>query len=185
MTYSTFPVNVEYAYLDETDLPFPGITICNVNKYRKSQLNRPSIPSSNLTQEEEERLKGHQIEDMILTCRYKFMTCSAAHFLYVHDKVGNGGNCYTFNSVRFPIKAINDLVTGRDSALEMVLATEQGDYEDSTVAAGFIIQIHDGAQFPTPESKTVSVSAGYSTYIALELVSNWAYCRSNRLNLIM
>ena len=184
ITYYTYPIKVEISYEDESLSYFPGVTICNLNPQRKSQVNQrkrrglygsyfPEEESKTRTQDEI-ITTGHQIEDMLWSCSYKNALCTANDFVLVNGTIGTvrwATNCFTFNSILSPFSAENELLTGRDNGLMLTLDTQLEDYLDRTAVSGFNILLHDPDEYPTPDSRTISISPGSATYIELSLVS--------------
>ncbi|XP_077984849.1 acid-sensing ion channel 2-like [Glandiceps talaboti] len=121
--YVTYPVSVDVNIRYAKDLPFPAVTICNMNLLRRKELENkegqditdilrllyPLVTEEvtnesileNFTFDSVSNLTelvyryGHQKDDMIILCKWKGKFCSTANFT---TSITDFGLCHTFNS---------------------------------------------------------------------------------------
>jgi hypothetical protein len=89
---------------------------------------------------------GHQIEDMLLMCRWRDEDCGPENFTHIYT---NYGNCYTFNSGQNGSVLLSKK-PGRAHGLNLYLNLEEYDYlnNEKTVHAGFKILLHHRKEPP-------------------------------------
>ncbi|XP_053320789.1 amiloride-sensitive sodium channel subunit beta-like [Spea bombifrons] len=123
-TYLQYPTQERVTLVNSARLPFPAITLCNLNRARMSQLNASKYQSlanhlsegsdedtpkndarerylafalSQLSAEEQMSL-GHQLQDMLISCVFHDEVCDESFFTpFLNPKLGS---CYTFNGLR-------------------------------------------------------------------------------------
>ncbi|XP_061549185.1 acid-sensing ion channel 1C isoform X2 [Phycodurus eques] len=68
---------------------------------------------------------GHQLEDMLLECRFRGETCTAKNFSTIYTRYGK---CYTFNSGQDGNPLLTTLKGGTGNGLEIMLDIQQDEY---------------------------------------------------------
>jgi len=184
MIYSLVAVSLQFAerrtFLSSqnhfpTELPFPAVTLCNINSVRRS-----AVPVNFTTQEMILFLNyisaepflaaqvdidafirkydevyngstafltnfGHSLDDMLLSCLFEGESCNTSDFV---TKVTSLGTCYVFNSGenRTVLSTENH---GYEHGLHLTLNAEEYEYftaeDDST---GFYVFIHNPGYVP-------------------------------------
>ena len=156
-------------------LPFLAVTICNKNYFRKSVAASTGVSLNELVRflhvaagdpflvknfdfdlnysdliEAEDSVffynnSGHQVEQMVYSCKFAGKDCSLHNFT---QRSSYNGNCYTFNSgINTPF--LYSIKCGYRYGLEVVLNAEQYEYFlAKSVAVGFNVFVHDQDQFP-------------------------------------
>jgi len=94
--YFSYQVITTARTIYETPTLFPKITFCNANQLQTkfAYMQRNSI--SNLTSQNDLKRLGHNLSDILLSCRLSYETCSEYDFIWSYDQMY--GNCYTYNS---------------------------------------------------------------------------------------
>jgi len=108
---------------------------------------------------------GHQLENMLINCRFNNRLCGRANFTKISSI---NGNCYTFNA-----GDNGHIRRGRRAGLSLVLNAEEYEYflaESDSV--GFNIFIHDPDHFPYYDSVgSFSIPTGKLTRVALNKIN--------------
>ncbi|MBN3281258.1 ASI1A protein, partial [Polyodon spathula] len=117
---------------------------------------------------------GHQLEDMLLSCKFHGSRCDKSFFsTFLHHKFGN---CYTFNSLTkkgsrgqlMRREVLNATKAGFSYGLIMELFIEQDEYlELLSHAAGLRFIIHDQKDMPFPEDDGVNIPPGQESDLAI------------------
>ncbi|EDO32949.1 predicted protein, partial [Nematostella vectensis] len=184
--YLTKPVNTVFKidYVDE--IKFPAVTICNNNPIRKSWAATtpylPVIMAYNANPGEEaipinwdaynwtgfgfDKLMSsaaHLASEMIHTCKWKGIYCSAANFTL--DATFLGG-CYTFNiDQRLMVTG-----TGMANALHLVLNIQQNEYIGNVRSgAGFRLLFREKHEPPSTDRFVIALQPGTQTLIPLTM----------------
>ncbi|XP_048724677.1 acid-sensing ion channel 4 isoform X1 [Caretta caretta] len=130
---------------------------------------------------------GHQIEDMLLACRFRGEPCGPQHFTPVYTRYGK---CYTFNADgRRPRVARQG---GRGNGLELMLDVQQEEYlpiwretNETSFEAGIRVQIHSQEEPPYIHQLGFGVSPGFQTFVSCQeqrltyLPQPWGSCRAS------
>uniref|UniRef100_A0A8C5U843 Acid sensing ion channel subunit family member 4 n=1 Tax=Malurus cyaneus samueli TaxID=2593467 RepID=A0A8C5U843_9PASS len=130
---------------------------------------------------------GHQIEDMLVECRFQGERCGPEHFTPVYTRYGK---CYTFNGDRR-----NPRVTrqgGMGNGLEIMLDIQQEEYlpiwretNETSFEAGIRVQIHSQDEPPYIHQLGFGVSPGFQTFVSCQeqrltyLPQPWGNCRAS------
>ncbi|NXP09085.1 ASIC4 protein, partial [Thinocorus orbignyianus] len=130
---------------------------------------------------------GHQIEDMLVECRFQGERCSPQDFAPVYTRYGK---CYTFNGDRR-----NPRVTrqgGMGNGLEIMLDIQQEEYlpiwretNETSFEAGIRVQIHSQDEPPYIHQLGFGVSPGFQTFVSCQeqrltyLPQPWGNCRAS------
>ena len=126
-------------------VPFPAVTFCNYNWWRKSivpeefheairslnpdrnnPVNASYLEAHGVTVSDLSdllRRDGHQIEDMLLSCTFKGVDCTAINFT---QSITDFGLCYSFNND--PDNVYNIHQSGSHNALFMKINIQQYEY---------------------------------------------------------
>ena len=126
---------------------------------------------SNLTTTQKSFL-GFQLSDMLLVCRYNWVTCSASDFSLVLDPLY--GNCYTYNSGKdangTTVNIQNMSVPGANYGLSIELFTGdpalQSKYEYK--GDGFVVFVHNQSNPSLLNSKSILVPTGTETNLKIK-----------------
>ena len=99
--YFQYEVTTTVRQLYESPSLFPEVIICNQNlittKTGYTLSLDPSFPADpGVLPVSEQILLGHSINDILLSCTFNGIECSASDFYWFFDR--NLGNCYAFNS---------------------------------------------------------------------------------------
>ncbi|XP_013384881.1 acid-sensing ion channel 1-like [Lingula anatina] len=171
-------VNIELNYPDS--IPFPSVTICNNNRFRKSSLNASgeldvgylyTTPNTQTTRNltgynwtEFYRTHGHQAEQMLGApgaCRWNGRYCSPSQFTEV---ITDLGLCFTFNHGD---TGLQTKIIGSTFGLTLILNTEQYDYLDTTFNAGFTILPHHPDNTPYVDNLGFQIAPGEFVSVGL------------------
>ncbi|KAJ8027744.1 Acid-sensing ion channel 1C [Holothuria leucospilota] len=189
-----FPVSTVIEFIFVKSLPFPAITICNYNQFRKSEVFKqdPVLQDIlyyfatndndfkidwdrydelygdspwNLTQTAIE--SGHQLESMLINCRWnRGENCGPQNFT---TKITGFGVCFTFNDNFKPGKRLHVTEAGQSQGLRLILSTEQDNYFwGDYLGAGFKVFAHSPGAYPLVNEFGISVTPGFETSIALK-----------------
>ncbi|XP_069778730.1 acid-sensing ion channel 2-like isoform X2 [Narcine bancroftii] len=135
---------------------------------------------------------GHDINQMLLGCRYRSEECTAEDFTTIFTRYGK---CYTFNSGKEGFPLLTTMKGGTGNGLEVMLDIQQDEYlpvwdqtEETSFEAGMKIQIHSQDEPPYIHELGFGVAPGFQTFIStqeqriLYLPPPWGDCRSENLN---
>ncbi|XP_072039531.1 acid-sensing ion channel 1C-like [Amphiura filiformis] len=173
-----------------TYLPFPVVTLCNYNQWRKSTIDPASVvllqklynPTMQSTGNDEsinwdayEDAVGisrwnltelafnqsHQAEDMIQKCSWRTVeSCGPENFTRV---ITDSGVCYSFNHHLSMRKTLEVRQPGSQNGLYLRLNVEQNEYTSSENAgAGLKILMHPQGQPALVKSLGFSVAPGFA-----------------------
>ncbi|XP_073533231.1 acid-sensing ion channel 1C-like isoform X4 [Phyllobates terribilis] len=201
--------------LDEMEsslMTFPAITICNYNKFRLSRMTTRDVdnmgeilglqnhmdelknviqnvtdPDTPFSLKEFYERTGHNIEDMILECRYRNQECGPSNFSVEYT---SNGKCYTFNSGKEGFELLYTLKGGTGNGLELMLDIQQNEYipvfedtADSFLEAGVKVQIHSQDEPPDIGQLGFGVAPGFQTFVSCQqqnlsyLPPPWGDCK--------
>lgn len=204
MIYALTAITVQFAerrtFLSSShhfpkQLPFPAVTLCNLNSFRKS-----SFPANFSTDEvilflnyisaepwlsdrfdvdafvrKYDRVYGgnrsflgnfgHRLENMLLTCYFENRPCDISDFV---TKITSLGICYTFNSGDNQPLLYTDKY-GYENGLQVTLNAEEYEYftaeDDST---GFYVFVHSPGYVPYIGTyRGFTVSTGQRTQVSI------------------
>jgi hypothetical protein len=97
--YLAYEVTTKSRTFYETPMLFPKITFCNLNMLTTAYAYKQIVESSSDMNfsNEQKKLFGHSLEDILLKCVYNNGLCDAHDFVWSYDS--QYGNCYTFNAL--------------------------------------------------------------------------------------
>nr|XP_057904300.1 acid-sensing ion channel 2 isoform X1 [Doryrhamphus excisus] len=134
---------------------------------------------------------SHQLEDMLLSCKYRGEPCGAHNFSSVFTRYGK---CYMFNAAEDGKSLRTTMKGGTGNGLEIMLDIQQdeylpvwGDTEDTAFEAGVRVQIHSQAEPPFVHELGFGVAPGFQTFVATQeqrltyLPPPWGECESKAL----
>ncbi|XP_058878974.1 acid-sensing ion channel 1C isoform X2 [Acipenser ruthenus] len=204
--------------MDSPSMYFPAITLCNFNSYRKSQINRNDLfwmgallgvaqadfpdflqaigqsdsdnffPSKSFNMLEFVQKASHNIEEMLLDCKYRGKDCGAENFTTIYTRYGK---CYTFNSGLDGNPILTTLKGGTGNGLEIMLDIQQDEYlpvwgetDETSYEAGVKVQIHSQDEPPFIDQLGFGVAPGFQTFVSCQqqrlmyLPPPWGDCKS-------
>uniref|UniRef100_A0AAY4CCG6 Acid-sensing ion channel 2 n=1 Tax=Denticeps clupeoides TaxID=299321 RepID=A0AAY4CCG6_9TELE len=184
------------------ELPFPTVTICNNNPVRLLKLTKSDLyfaghwlglllaNRTGTTLEFMGRL-SHQLEDMMLSCKYRGEACGTHNFTTVFTRYGK---CYMFNAAEEGKTLRTTMKGGTGNGLEIMLDIQQDEYlpvwgetEETAFEAGIRVQIHSQAEPPFVHELGFGVAPGFQTFVATQeqrltyLPPPWGECVSTAL----
>nr|XP_043886111.1 acid-sensing ion channel 1C-like isoform X4 [Solea senegalensis] len=131
---------------------------------------------------------GHQLEDMLLECRFRGETCTYKNFSTIYTRYGK---CYTFNSGLDGNPLLTTLKGGTGNGLEIMLDIQQDEYlpvwgetDETSYEAGIKVQIHSQSEPPFIDQLGFGVAPGFQTFVSCQqqllqyLPPPWGDCKS-------
>uniref|UniRef100_A0A3B4AR76 Acid sensing ion channel subunit 1 n=1 Tax=Periophthalmus magnuspinnatus TaxID=409849 RepID=A0A3B4AR76_9GOBI len=135
---------------------------------------------------------GHQLEDMLLECKFRGETCSHKNFTPIYTRYGK---CYTFNSGQDGNPLLTTLKGGTGNGLEIMLDIQQDEYlpvwgetDETSYEAGIKVQIHSQDEPPFIDQLGFGVAPGFQTFVScqqqllLYLPPPWGDCKSTPID---
>ncbi|XP_057712694.1 acid-sensing ion channel 1C isoform X1 [Corythoichthys intestinalis] len=135
---------------------------------------------------------GHQLEDMLLECRFRGDACTAKNFSTIYTRYGK---CYTFNSGLDGNPLLTTLKGGTGNGLEIMLDIQQdeylpvwGDTDETSYEAGIKVQIHSQDEPPFIDQLGFGVAPGFQTFVSCQqqllqyLPPPWGDCKSTPID---
>uniref|UniRef100_A0A8C4NJT9 Acid sensing ion channel subunit 1 n=1 Tax=Eptatretus burgeri TaxID=7764 RepID=A0A8C4NJT9_EPTBU len=136
---------------------------------------------------------GHNLQEMLLHCRFRGKTCSADDFDIVYTRYGK---CHSFNLGKSDKPLQMTIKGGTGNGLKLMLDAQQDDYlpvwaetEESTLEAGFKVQIHNQDEPPFMHQLGFGISPGFQTFVSCQkqqliyLPPPWGVCIDQPKNL--
>ncbi|XP_057178167.1 acid-sensing ion channel 1C isoform X1 [Triplophysa rosa] len=135
---------------------------------------------------------GHQLEDMLLECKFRGEKCTYRNFTPIYTRYGK---CYTFNSGLDGNPLLTTLKGGTGNGLEIMLDIQQdeylpvwGDTDETSYEAGIKVQIHSQDEPPFIDQLGFGVAPGFQTFVSCQqqllqyLPPPWGDCRSDAMD---
>ncbi|XP_055739550.1 acid-sensing ion channel 1C-like isoform X1 [Salvelinus fontinalis] len=135
---------------------------------------------------------GHQLEDMLLECRFRGENCTHQNFTTIYTRYGK---CYTFNSGLDGNPLLTTLKGGTGNGLEIMLDIQQDEYlpvwgetDETSYEAGVKVQIHTQSEPPFPHQLGFGVAPGFQTFVSSQeqrlqyLPPPWGDCKSTPID---
>ncbi|XP_060543839.1 acid-sensing ion channel 4 isoform X2 [Pantherophis guttatus] len=129
---------------------------------------------------------GHQMDQMLIKCRFGSESCNTSDFKTVYTRYGK---CYTFNGDRN--KARMTRQSGMGNGLEIMLDIQQEEYlpiwretNETSFEAGIRVQIHSQDEPPYIHQLGFGVSPGFQTFVSCQeqrltyLPQPWGSCQA-------
>ncbi|KAI1887260.1 hypothetical protein AGOR_G00188180 [Albula goreensis] len=131
---------------------------------------------------------SHQLDDMLLSCKYRGEECGPQNFSSVFTRYGK---CYMFNAAEEGKTLRSTVKGGTGNGLEIMLDIQQDEYlpvwgeaEETAFEAGVRVQIHSQAEPPFVHELGFGVAPGFQTFVATQeqrltyLPPPWGECQS-------
>uniref|UniRef100_A0A3B4DJK1 Acid sensing ion channel subunit 1 n=1 Tax=Pygocentrus nattereri TaxID=42514 RepID=A0A3B4DJK1_PYGNA len=172
-------------------LTFPAVTICNRNLVRPRRMTKPDAlaqtPAPTPTMRQLLDRLGHQLEEMLLQCRFQGELCGPRNFSTIFTRYGK---CYTFNSGQDGRPLLVTMKGGMGNGLELMLDIQQDEYlpvwgetDETSFEAGIKVQIHTQDEPPFIDQLGFGVAPGFQTFVSCQeqrltyLPPPWGDCR--------
>ncbi|XP_056294590.1 acid-sensing ion channel 1B isoform X1 [Pseudoliparis swirei] len=135
---------------------------------------------------------GHDIKEMLLSCFYRGMECSAEDFRVIFTRYGK---CYTFNSGQDGRPLMVTMKGGMGNGLELMLDIQQDEYlpvwgetDETSFEAGLKVQIHTQEEPPFIDQLGFGVAPGFQTFVSCQeqrltyLPPPWGDCKATPMD---
>ncbi|XP_033961034.1 acid-sensing ion channel 1C isoform X3 [Pseudochaenichthys georgianus] len=135
---------------------------------------------------------SHQLEDMLLECRFRGDSCTYKNFSTIYTRYGK---CYTFNSGKDGNPLLTTLKGGTGNGLEIMLDIQQDEYlpvwgetDETSYEAGIKVQIHSQDEPPFIDQLGFGVAPGFQTFVSCQqqllqyLPPPWGDCKSTPID---
>ncbi|KAL9986155.1 hypothetical protein ACROYT_G000249 [Oculina patagonica] len=194
--YLSFPVKTEVDMVHESSLPFPSVTVCNLNQFKRSRLQNDStmkflserlFNSSDLSLNsklatsmklqtaaaESNKSITHQKDDFIVWCEVRRMsesttTCSSRNFTTLLSKLNF---CFTFNGQNATLKVRH---AGYLSGFSLILNIEADEHLPNPMeGSGVVIALHQPGELAEVEKTGLTAAPGTLNTITIKGVSNF------------
>jgi hypothetical protein len=202
LTYLQYDIVTKSRTIYETPSVYPKITLCNLNPFttlsgwqhvkkyfdetnaKNSSYNARSISAfvsllfalNSLNNETEKKSIAHNLDDILIGCKFNYQACTSADFIWEFDKIY--GNCYSFNSGfdltgkrKKKVALKTSSLAGSPYGLQLDLYVNY--YENLSVfnsvqrGMGALIRIDNATQVIDHVAEGVMASTGFYTNIAL------------------
>ena len=206
MNYLDFGVITTLRKVRDTPAQFPQITICNINPFTtqyaytsfKTYFNSISYNGTDynsrsyagiLTQNillasETQTGLSHSWQDILLSCRFNYLTCTADDFVWYFDEAY--GNCVKFNSgfnssTNEAVALKRSFLAGSNYGLQLELYVNY--YENLTEfnsingGLGVIIRVDNAPNVVDYSYDGILVNAGRATFVSLSKTNKFALSR--------
>uniref|UniRef100_A0A8C5BHK1 Uncharacterized protein n=1 Tax=Gadus morhua TaxID=8049 RepID=A0A8C5BHK1_GADMO len=137
---------------------------------------------------------GHQLEEMLLYCRYQGELCGPRNFSTV-SIFTRYGKCYTFNSGQDGRPLMVTMKGGMGNGLELMLDIQQDEYlpvwgetDETSFEAGIKVQIHTQDEPPFIDQLGFGVAPGFQTFVSCQeqrltyLPPPWGDCKASAMD---
>ncbi|XP_064611819.1 acid-sensing ion channel 4-A-like [Liolophura sinensis] len=186
--FTSYPFYTVNTLRQTRSLPFPSVTVCNSNLFRKSVVtqdpiaamslramydNGPRAPAINFSDprfvskntdcdpRDFFQATAHQLESMFRFCSWMSDEVNCSEYLTPHHT--NHGLCYTFNSMDY-IKShgrLNTSFPGEAGGLKLTMDIEEHEYfYGLSSALGIKVLVHDPDVFPNTYNRGFLVGPG-------------------------
>ncbi|XP_048109719.1 acid-sensing ion channel 1C isoform X2 [Alosa alosa] len=135
---------------------------------------------------------SHQLEDMLLECKFQGENCTYKNFTPIYTRYGK---CYTFNSGLDGNPLLTTLKGGTGNGLEIMLDIQQDEYlpvwgetDETSYEAGIKVQIHSQDEPPFIDQLGFGVPPGFQTFVSCQqqllqyLPPPWGDCKSTPID---
>ncbi|XP_059399504.1 acid-sensing ion channel 1 isoform X3 [Carassius carassius] len=135
---------------------------------------------------------GHDIKEMLLSCYFRGVECSAEDFSVIFTRYGK---CYTFNSGQDGRPLLVTMMGGMGNGLELMLDIQQDEYlpvwgetDETSFEAGIKVQIHTQDEPPFIDQLGFGVAPGFQTFVSCQeqrltyLPPPWGDCKASAMD---
>ncbi|KAG5836446.1 acid-sensing ion channel 1 isoform X2 [Anguilla anguilla] len=135
---------------------------------------------------------GHQLEEMLLHCRFQGEQCGPRNFSTIFTRYGK---CYTFNSGKDGRPLLVTMKGGMGNGLEIMLDIQQDEYlpvwgetDETSFEAGIKVQIHNQDEPPFIDQLGFGVAPGFQTFVSCQeqrltyLPPPWGDCKATAMD---
>ncbi|XP_048867147.1 acid-sensing ion channel 1C isoform X4 [Brienomyrus brachyistius] len=154
--------------------------------------NSKFFPSKTFNMLEFVQRTSHNIDEMLLDCKYRGKDCGAENFTTIYTRYGK---CYTFNSGKDGNPLLTTLKGGTGNGLEIMLDIQQDEYlpvwgetDETSYEAGIKVQIHSQDEPPFIDQLGFGVAPGFQTFVSCQqqrlqyLPPPWGDCKSTAMD---
>ncbi|XP_069367166.1 acid-sensing ion channel 1C isoform X10 [Paralichthys olivaceus] len=154
--------------------------------------NSKFFPSKTFNMLEFVQRTSHNIEEMLLDCKYRGKDCGPENFTTIYTRYGK---CYTFNSGLDGNPLLTTLKGGTGNGLEIMLDIQQDEYlpvwgetDETSYEAGIKVQIHSQDEPPFIDQLGFGVAPGFQTFVSCQqqllqyLPPPWGDCKSTPID---
>ncbi|XP_035994178.1 acid-sensing ion channel 1C isoform X4 [Fundulus heteroclitus] len=154
--------------------------------------NSKFFPSKTFNMLEFVQRTSHDIEEMLLDCKYRGKDCGPENFTAIYTRYGK---CYTFNSGLDGNPLLTTLKGGTGNGLEIMLDIQQDEYlpvwgetDETSYEAGIKVQIHSQDEPPFIDQLGFGVAPGFQTFVSCQqqllqyLPQPWGDCKSTPID---
>ncbi|XP_028328584.1 acid-sensing ion channel 1C isoform X3 [Gouania willdenowi] len=154
--------------------------------------NSKFFPSKTFNMLEFVQRTSHNIEEMLLDCKYRGKDCGSENFTTIYTRYGK---CYTFNSGLDGNPLLTTLKGGTGNGLEIMLDIQQDEYlpvwgetDETSYEAGIKVQIHSQDEPPFIDQLGFGVAPGFQTFVSCQqqllqyLPPPWGDCKSSAMD---
>ncbi|GFN77021.1 acid-sensing ion channel 1 [Plakobranchus ocellatus] len=184
--YNSHPFQTSVSSEYQSQMNFPAVTVCNLNRIRLSKTPEVLLELQQIFKfgidetvanafinvmlkslnRRQQREMGHQIQDMLLRCKFGNEICTPGNFTFFHNL--QHGNCYTFASSQDSHRSQwLTMRAGPGNGLSMEFNVQFEEYLGFTTASGLKVLIHDNGEVPFPEDGGIMAGTGAATSIAI------------------
>ncbi|XP_061114827.1 acid-sensing ion channel 1-like isoform X1 [Conger conger] len=130
---------------------------------------------------------GHQMEEMLLSCRFQGQKCGHQNFSTIFTRYGK---CYSFNTGQEGRPLLVTTKGGMGNGLELMLDIQQDEYlpvwgetDETSFEAGIKVQIHSQEEPPFIDQLGFGVAPGFQTFVSCQeqrlvyLPPPWGDCK--------
>ncbi|XP_056614172.1 acid-sensing ion channel 1B isoform X3 [Triplophysa dalaica] len=135
---------------------------------------------------------GHQLEEMLIYCRFQGQMCGPRNFSTIFTRYGK---CYTFNSGQDGRDLLITMKGGMGNGLELMLDIQQDEYlpvwgetDETSFEAGIKVQLHTQDEPPFIDQLGFGVAPGFQTFVSCQeqrltfLPPPWGDCKSSAMD---
>ena len=176
--YFNYPVSTVRMKIYVDNLDFPAVSFCNLNDARMSVLNGSSVDKAildsanagNVSADEYRkttREARHNLEDMLLECKFNGRSCSVNNF--TEFSWMQGDRCFTINSGKTDHKLLSVKGTGLKRNLDLTLNLQHYDYYRDAMSSGIHFILHDQGETPVKIRGPI-VAPGFTTFFRINKI---------------
>ena len=177
--YFSYPFNTKVTIIYADELPFPAVSVCNLNDLRMSVLNgtllydllehrKHSGEGLNLSTISGDMYRNitqgacHQIQHMLVECKMLGKKCTFRDFRRFYQKQGEC--CYTINGPQSTIVTVDK--SKKSKSFEFEFNIENYEYYDEK-AAGLRLILHDQKETPVSMRGDI-LPPGFTSFVKIK-----------------